>query len=171
MRGWSVMRRRHSRSCLARNATNEGVAFELQPLYERLVGDAAPALTILLGTVGLLLLIACANVASLMLARTTAREREMAIRVALGAGRGRLIRQLMTESVTLAAAGGLLGLIVTMWGIDLLPSVLEARVPRADGISIDGAVLAFSGCATILTGILFGLAPAWQAAGGPAGSL
>jgi predicted permease len=152
-------------------STNEGVTFELQPLYERLVGDAAPALTILLGTVGLLLLIACANVASLMLARTTAREREMAIRVALGAGRGRLIRQLMTESITLAAAGGVLGLIVTMWGIDLLPSVLEARVPRADGITIDGAVLAFSACATILTGIFFGLAPAWQAASGPAGSL
>jgi putative ABC transport system permease protein len=77
----------------------------------------------------------------------------------------------MTESITLAAAGGALGLIVTMWGIDLLPSVLEARVPRADGIAIDGAVLTFSGCATLLTGIFFGLAPAWQAAGGPAGSL
>jgi putative ABC transport system permease protein len=152
-------------------STNEGVAFELEPLYERLVGDAAPALTILLGTVGLLLLIACANVANLMLARTTVREREMAIRVALGAGRARLIRQLMTESVTLAAAGGVLGLLVTMWGIDLLPSVLEARVPRADGIAIDGAVLAFSACATILTGTFFGVAPAWQAASGPAGSL
>jgi predicted permease len=152
-------------------ATNEGVAFELQPLYERLVGDAATALTIMLGTVGLLLLIACANVANLMLARTTAREREMAIRVALGAGRVRLIRQLMTESIVLATAGGVLGLIVTMWGIDLLPSVLEARVPRADGIRIDGVVLAFSATATILTGIFFGLAPAWQAASGPAGSL
>jgi putative ABC transport system permease protein len=152
-------------------STNEGVALELQPLYERLVGDARPALTILLGTVGLVLLIACANVANLMLARTTVREREMAIRVALGAGRARLIRQLMTESVTLAAAGGVLGLIVTMWGIDLLPSVLEARVPRADGIAIDGAVLAFSAGATILTGIFFGLAPAWQAAGSTAGFL
>jgi predicted permease len=152
-------------------STNEGVTFELQPLYDRLVGEARPALTILLGTVGLLLLIACANVANLTLARTTVREREMAIRVALGAGRARLIRQLITESVTLAAAGGVLGLIVAMWGIDLLPSVLEARVPRADGIRIDGTVLAFSACATILTGIVFGLAPAWQAASGPAGSL
>ena len=160
-------------STLAREfpSTNEGIAFELQPLYERLVGDARPALTILLGTVGLLLLIACANVANLMLARTTVRERELAIRLALGAGRARLIRQLLTESVTLATAGGALGLIVTMWGIDLLPAVLEARVPRADGITIDGAVLAFSASATILTGIVFGLAPAWQAASGPAGSL
>jgi predicted permease len=83
----------------------------------------------------------------------------------------RLIRQLMTESIVLATAGGVLGLIVTMWGIDLLPSVLEARVPRADGIRIDGVVLAFSATATILTGIFFGLAPAWQAASGPAGSL
>ena len=152
-------------------ATNEDVTFTLQPLYDRLVGDSKPALTILFGTVALLLLIACANVANLMLARTTVREREMAIRVALGAGRARLVRQLMTESVTLAVAGGLLGLLVTMWGIDLLPSVLEARVPRADGIRIDATVLAFSGLATLLTGVFFGLAPAVQAGRGPADSL
>src|SRR6185503_646307 len=96
-------------------ATNEGVALGVEPLYERLVGNARPGLSILLATVGMLLLIACANVANLMLARTTVREREMGIRVALGAGRGRLVRQLLIESITLAAAGGLLGLIVTMW--------------------------------------------------------
>jgi putative ABC transport system permease protein len=152
-------------------ATNEGVSLELVPVYERLVGDVRPALTVLLGTVGLLLLIACANVANLMLARTTVREREMAIRVALGAGRFRLIRQLMTESVALAVAGGLLGLLVTMWGIDLLPAALEARLPRADGIRIDATVLAFSLCATLLTGVLFGLAPAMQGAAGLSGSL
>ncbi|CAN5884593.1 hypothetical protein BH24ACI5_BH24ACI5_23510 [soil metagenome] len=152
-------------------STNEGVTFELEPLYESLVGDVRPVLTVLLGTVGLLLLIACANVANLMLARMTVREREMAIRVALGAGRARLIRQLMTESVTLAAAGGALGLLVARWGIDVLPSVLESRVPRADGIRLDGAVLAFSACATILTAMFFGLAPAWQATSGLAGSL
>ncbi len=140
-------------------STNEGVAFEVQPLYERLVGGAKPALRILLGTVALLLLIACANVANLMLARTTVREREMAIRTALGAGRGRLVRQLLIESLTLAAAGGLLGLLVTLWGVDLLPSVLEARLPRADGIRVDGAVLAFSACATLLTGLFFGSRP------------
>jgi len=152
-------------------ATNEGVDLALVPVYDRLVGGVKPALTMLLGTVGLLLLIACANVANLMLARTTVREREMAIRVALGAGRFRLIRQLMTESVTLAVAGGLLGLLVTMWGIDLLPAVLEARLPRADGIRIDATVLAFSMCATLLTGVLFGLAPAMHTATGPSGSL
>ena len=152
-------------------STNEGVAYEVQPLYERLVGNTKPALRILLGTVALLLLIACANVANLMLARTTVREREMAIRVALGAGRARLVRQLLTESLTLAMAGGLLGLLVTLWGIDLLPSALEARLPRADGIRVDGVVLAFSACATLLTGLFFGLAPALQAASGPAGSL
>ena len=95
----------------------------------------------------------------------------MAIRIALGAGRGRLIRQLMTESVALAVAGGLLGLLLTMWGIDLLPAVLEARVPRADGIRIDATVLAFSMGATLLTGLLFGLAPALQTATAPSGSL
>ncbi len=152
-------------------ATNEGVAFEVVPVYERLVGAVKPALSILLGTVGLLLLIACANVANLMLARTTVREREMAIRIALGAGRGRLIRQLMIESVALAVAGGLIGLLLTMWGIDLLPAVLEARVPRADGIRIDATVLAFSMGATLLTGLLFGLAPALQTATAPSGSL
>ena len=152
-------------------ATNEGVRLELVPVYERLVGEVRPALTVLLGTVGFLLLIACANVANLMLARTTVREREMAIRIALGAGRGRLIRQLMIESVALAVAGGLIGLLLTMWGIDLLPAVLEARVPRADGIRIDATVLAFSMGATLLTGMLFGLAPALQTATAPSGSL
>ena len=152
-------------------STNEGVAYDVQLLYERLVGGAKPALRILLGTVALLLLIACANVANLMLARTTVREREMAIRVALGAGRARLVRQLLVESLTLAAAGGLLGLLVTLWGVDLLPSALEVRLPRADGIRIDGAVLAFSACATLLTGLFFGLAPALQAATGPTSSL
>jgi putative ABC transport system permease protein len=152
-------------------ATNEGVTLAFVPLYDRLVGDARPVLRVLLGTVALLLLIACANIANLLLARTTVREREFAIRAALGAGRGRLIRQLLSESFTLAFAGGLLGLLVTMWGIDGLPAVLEARLPRADGIRIDGAVFAFSMLATLLTGLLFGLAPALQAARGTSGPL
>ncbi|MFL6279914.1 MAG: ABC transporter permease [Vicinamibacterales bacterium] len=152
-------------------STNEGVTYELQPLYERLVGGSKPALRLLFGTVGLLLLIACANVANLTLARATVREREMAIRAALGAGRRRLVRLLTVESLMLAAAGGLLGLIVTMWGVDVLPSVLETRLPRADGIRIDTRVLAFSACATLLTGLIFGLAPALQATKGQAVSL
>ena len=152
-------------------ATNEGFVYEVQRLYDRLVGNARPALRMLLGTVGLLLLIACANVANLMLTRTTVRERELAIRAALGAGRGRLLRQLIVESLTLAAAGGVLGLLVTMWGVDLLPAVLEARLPRADGIRIDAGVLWFSAGATVVTGIIFGLMPALQAARGNAGSL
>ncbi len=152
-------------------ATNEGFVYQIQPLYDRLVGNARPALRMLLGTVGLLLLIACANVANLMLTRTTVRERELAIRAALGAGRGRLLRQLVVESLTLAAAGGVLGVLVTMWGVDLLPAVLDARLPRADGIRIDAGVLGFSACATLLTGLLFGLLPAIQAARGHATSL
>jgi putative ABC transport system permease protein len=160
-----------TRLAAAYPATNSEIRIELEPLYERLVGGARPALTVLLATVGLLLLIACANVANLMLARTTVREREMAIRVALGAGRGRLLRLLVIESMTIALAGGALGMLVAMWGVDLLPAVLEAHVPRSDGIRIDASVLAFSLCATLLTGLLFGLAPALHGTTGVAGTL
>jgi putative ABC transport system permease protein len=152
-------------------STNEGVVMEVQTLYDRIVGDVKPALTILLATVGLLLLIASANVANLMLARTTVREREMAIRLALGAGRARLMRQLIVESLVLATIGGVAGMVIMMWGIDLLPAALEARLPRADGIRIDGVVLAFSLGATLLTGLFFGLAPALQTISAPAATL
>ena len=148
--------------------TNTDVAITVEPLYEQLVGEARPALMILLATVGLVLLIACANVANLMLARTTSREREMAIRSALGAGRRRILRQLATESLVLAAAGGGIGLLLAMWGVDALPAALEARVPRADSIEVDVTVLAFAVAATLLTGIFFGLAPAWQGSTGSA---
>jgi putative ABC transport system permease protein len=152
-------------------ATNEGVTFDFQTLYDSLVGDSKPALGMLLGTVGLLLLISCANVANLMLARATVREREMAIRTALGAGRRRLIRQLLIESLTLAFAGGALGLLVTLWGIDLLSAALQQRLPRAEEIRIDGSVLAFTACTTLLTGLLFGMAPALQSATVPENTL
>ena len=152
-------------------STNEGIAFEVQPLYERLVGTARPALRMLLGTVALLLLIACANVANLMLARATVREREMAIRSALGASRARLVRLLIVESLTLAALGGVFGVLVGMWGTDMLPSLLATRLPRADGIRIDPVVLAFSACATLVTGLVFGLAPVLQTVRGHSDAL
>jgi putative ABC transport system permease protein len=152
-------------------STNEGVTFTIRPLFDSVVREARPALAVLFGTVILLLLIACANVANLMLARATVRGREMAIRVALGAGRSRLIRQLLTESLTLAAAGGLLGMLVTLWGIDLLAAALQQRLPRAEGIRVDGMVLAFTACAIVLTGLFFGVAPALQTTASPDGSL
>jgi putative ABC transport system permease protein len=152
-------------------STNEGVAFTVVPLFESLVRDARPALAVLFGTVSLLLLIACANVANLMLARATVRERELAIRVALGAGRPRLVRQLLVESLTLAVAGGALGLLVTLWGIDVLAAALQQRLPRAEGIHVDGMVLGFTACATVVTGLFFGVAPALQTTRAPDGSL
>ena len=152
-------------------STNEGVSFTIRPLFDSVVSDARPALAVLFGTVILLLLIACANVANLMLARATVREREMAIRVALGAGRARLIRQLLIESLTLAVCGGLLGMLVTLRGIDLLATALQQRLPRAEGIRVDGMVLAFTACAIVLTGLFFGVAPALQTTGAPDGSL
>ena len=151
--------------------TNDGVTITLQPLYERMVGNTQPALRILLATVGLLLLIACANVANLMLARATVREREMAIRSALGAGRWRLVRQLAIESLTLALISGAAGLLLAVWGVDGLPALLEARLPRAEGIRVDGTVMVFALGTTLLTGIFFGLAPALQTSVSAAGAL
>ena len=152
-------------------ATNENVSIRLQSLEERLLGDAKPGLNVLLVTVALLLLIACANVANLMLARTTARERELAIRAALGAGRGRLVRQVLTESLVLAVVGGALGLLVAAWGVDALPRLLAGRIPRADAIGVDVTVLVFALAATIVTALCFGFAPALQAASGNVASL
>jgi putative ABC transport system permease protein len=151
--------------------TNEDVTARLQSLEERLLGDAKPGINMLLVTVALLLLIACANVANLMLARTSTRERELAIRAALGAGRARLVRQVLTESLVLAVAGGVVGLLVATWGVDALPLLLSGRIPRADTIRVDSVVLLFALAATIATAVCFGLPPALQAAGGDAVSL
>ena len=133
-------------------------------LHELVVGDVRPALVVLFGVVGLVLLIACANVASLLLARGAARRREVAIRSAIGASASQIVRQLLAESLMLGLLGGGLGLVIAVWGVDLLHAVRPDGLPRVDSITVDGAVLGFTILVSVVTGLAFGLLPAMQLA-------
>jgi len=143
--------------------SNTRIGATVTPLHEEIVGDIKPALLILLGAVGFVLLIACANVANLLLARAAAREKEIALRLALGASRFRLTRQFLTESVLLAFLGAGLGLLLALAGVRVLKTFVPSMILQIQAINIDGRVLLFTASIALLTGIVFGLAPAMHA--------
>lgn len=142
--------------------SNQGWSVQLVPLQQEVTGEVRPALLLLLGGVGFVLLIGCANIANLFLTRAASRKSEIAVRLALGASRGRLARQLLTESLLVAAAGGAAGLLLSYWGLDALLALSPYNLPRMDEIAVDGRVVLFTVAASLATGLLFGLAPVLQ---------
>jgi ABC-type antimicrobial peptide transport system permease subunit len=134
------------------------------PLADAMVGDVRAALLTLLGAVILLLLVACANVAGLILARASARQKELAVCAALGAGRGCLIQQFLAESLLLSLSGGLLGIVIANWAVKLLPVVLPANLPRQDSVAVNATVLLFALTVTVVVSVSLGLFAAWRAA-------
>ncbi|NVJ09368.1 ABC transporter permease, partial [Myxococcus sp. AM001] len=143
--------------------TNEGKDARVEPLRDMLVGNVRPSLLMMLGAVGLVLLIACANLTHLLLARAASREGEVSVRIALGASRGRIARELLVECGVLAGLGTAVGLLVAMWALDALATWGPRDIPRIDEVSLDGPVLAFTAGLAVLTTLLFGLVPALQA--------
>lgn len=144
-------------------AKTSNMNLRIEPMHEDLVADVRPQLVALMGAVVFVLLIACANVANLLLVRAAARERELAVRAAIGGNRWRIIRQLVAESIVLAAIGGAAGLLLAQFGIDALIQLSPAGLPRAGSVSLDGTVLAFTALASFAAALIFGVVPAWKA--------
>src|SRR6185295_17501699 len=130
---------------------NKGIGALVVPMQEQISGDSRKALLVLLGAVGFVLLVACVNVANLLLARASSREKELAIRASLGASRARIVRQVLIECLPLALLGGLIGGLLALWGIELLSSLLPSSLPRGNSINVNGRVFGFTGALALLT--------------------